>query len=938
MGKLTTAIILFVSLIIISCKDDEQSSGATATVQFATEEQTISEGGGAVSITIDFNRPASKNGTIEVELAGTAVYATDFNTRPNGSSGAVSITVTEGQTAAQFTVHPINNALLADDKTIEVTISDASNIFDVGAQNSILVTITDDEGPTEANFAISSSAITEGLAAGTDVTINLTSPAPGTGSVTVDLSSNSAVYGVDYTTEPAATSNRIVLPVAQSATSVIFKVKPVDNVILNATDTITMALTTDGVIVNTGDVITTRTLRITDDEIASQAAFSVPSSSFAENVTAGLDVTIALTPETTQGGTLKVSIDSDATYGDDFEVDGVTVTNGAFILNVPSGETTATFKVLPVDNAVNNESIVITFTISDPTGILTIGSTALTHEVTIVDDEIDPVLVTIADVRALYQGSAAEIETGAFIQATVTSAIDNTDGQTVFVQDATGGIALQFTSANSTLALGDEIKVKIGDENTGVQVNSTLGLIHIEGLAYSLVEETGTGGTVTPEVITVAQANSGTYQGKVVTVSNVYIKEANGTKTYGGTNTLSNGTDEIVTFVRNSGSTQASFKDDVAAEGIGAVTGVMTTGAGSTPQLLLRGTSDVSLTLTGDMTIAGTINDFGGVDNGVVSTAQQFTVQGTGLTNNVLVTAPTSFQISADNISYGTSLNLDFATVNAGPVSVYVKFAPATGVDGLKTGSLILKSYGAAAENIAVSGTETSSTLKMVENFDYTIGGLTANSGGVWTENSGGGTNNIPVVAGGLTFTGYPSSGAGNQITFATTGQDAFRTFTTPSVTSGNLYVSFLINVQTAQAAGDYFFGFLPDNSTSNYTARTFIKSSGTGFVLGLSKGSVGANETAVYGTTEYSFNTTYLVVVKYSFVGGTVNDVANIFVVDGAIPVSEPGVQSVGPTVSNNADQTNLGRVAIRQGGAANTPTLKMSGIRVAQAWDDLF
>jgi hypothetical protein len=43
-----------------------------------------------------------------------------------------------------------------------------------------------------------------------------------------------------------------------------------------------------------------------------------------------------------------------------------------------------------------------------------------------------------------------------------------------------------------------------------------------------------------------------------------------------------------------------------------------------------------------------------------------------------------------------------------------------------------------------------------------------------------------------------------------------------------------------------------------------YIKSSGTGFAIGISKGSITATgrlKQLTYGTTEFSFNTTYMVV-----------------------------------------------------------------------------
>jgi hypothetical protein len=940
--KKASAAFLVLSLMLpISCNNDDETTMKTTTAQFIADEQTVSENGAPLSITIDFDKGIEANGTITIDITGTGIYGTDYTTNPKGNSGSIEVLVTEGQTAAQFTITPINNALLGDDdKTVEFTISEVSKALEIGDRATNLITITDDEGPTRANFALSSSSTSENLTDGIDVTINLTSAAPGTGSVTVSFTSLST-YGTHFTTLPAASAGQLVVPVTQFATSVTFKVKPVDDVSLNASREIEFVLSDDGGVVELGDAILEHNVTITDNEIASVATFAVPSSTMDEN-DAGLDVTIALSPETTAAGTVTVSLASDnATYGDHYSVEGATVTNGSFPVAIASGNTSVSFKVVPVDNGTNNESLVISFTLTSPTGIITLGS-AIEHELTVVDDEIDPVKVDIDDVRALYQGSPATIEIGGYIEGTVTSSMDNVAGDIVFVQDATGGIALQFTSDNSTLALGDSIKVKVGNENTGVQVNSSQGLIQIEGLTYGLVEELSTGHSVTPTIITVAQANSGNYQANIVTFENVYLKEANGTETYAGNNTISDGTNEIVTFVRDASSPQALFKDDVAEEGIGSITGVMTvSGAGATPQLLLRNTADVNLSIVGTLTLNGTINDFGSVDNGATSTSQSFTVSGTTLVKNVFVTAPTNFKVSLNDVDYFSSLELDFNTVNAGPVQIYVKFTPTSGVDGVKSGTLTVASIGAEAKTISLSGTETSSTLILDENFDYggsdnsDITVATSN----WTRHSG--TQGPQYSFNGLTYTGYVGSGIGGAISFTNGGSgvndgDVNRKFTLTNTTS-DVYVSFLVSMSSALAGEDYFFHVGPNTVGTTFRGRVFGRSNGAGWSLSLSKSS----EANVDNATVLNFNQTYLVVMKYSYSTVAANDdVVKLYVYDSGVPsTSEPGTPliTIGPVGTGTAsDPADIGSVTVRQ--ATNTPTGKIDGIRVAKAWDDLF
>ncbi len=224
------------------------------------------------------------------------------------------------------------------------------------------------------------------------------------------------------------------------------------------------------------------------------------------------------------------------------------------------------------------------------------------------------------------------------------------------------------------------------------------------------------------------------------------------------------------------------------------------------------------------------------------------------------------------------------------------------------------------------------------ENFNYTAGSLLNTNG--WTPS---GTppstvNQLLITTPGLVFTGYPAA-SGNATTLMTTGEDVFRAFTAKN--SGSVYLSFLMNVQSAQATGDYFIAISPSTSQTNYYARTHLKSSGNGFLIGLSK----SNELTggyVYGKTTLNFNTTYLVVVKHKFLtvaaADTTNDEESVFVISGAIPTTEPTTPEIGPyTQSTKSDPKDLGIITIRQGSTTAAPALKLDGIRILTSWGSL-
>ena len=213
----------------------------------------------------------------------------------------------------------------------------------------------------------------------------------------------------------------------------------------------------------------------------------------------------------------------------------------------------------------------------------------------------------------------------------------------------------------------------------------------------------------------------------------------------------------------------------------------------------------------------------------------------------------------------------------------------------------------------------------LTEDFSYTAGQLISANG--WTAHSGAGTNAITVTSPGLTYSGHPGSGVGNAVSMTTSGEDDNKAFT--AITTGSVYMSFLVNVSAAQATGDYFIGLF--QSTSIFPVRIFAKSDvAAGYFFGVSKG---ASVPAVYETTPRVFGTTYLVVTNYIYNSGTTtDDVINVWV-NPALGAAEPAASIPGVT-GTSTDATTIGAVYLRQGTAANASTQVVDAILVGTTW----
>jgi hypothetical protein len=212
-------------------------------------------------------------------------------------------------------------------------------------------------------------------------------------------------------------------------------------------------------------------------------------------------------------------------------------------------------------------------------------------------------------------------------------------------------------------------------------------------------------------------------------------------------------------------------------------------------------------------------------------------------------------------------------------------------------------------------------TVLLEENFAFT-GALTSNG---WTAANAGGTSVINASTPSLSYTGLASSGIGGAASLTTSGEDDRRTFTSQS---GDVYASCLINLSAAQATGDYF--FMLSSGTTGFICRVFAKSSGSGFVLGLSK----STSTAAYDSTVLNFNTTYLVVIKIAKNAvTTLDDVSSLWV----NPVLGGSETTPLLTSTTTNDQATVDSVIVRQGNASNAPTLKADSILVATTWAEV-
>lgn len=220
----------------------------------------------------------------------------------------------------------------------------------------------------------------------------------------------------------------------------------------------------------------------------------------------------------------------------------------------------------------------------------------------------------------------------------------------------------------------------------------------------------------------------------------------------------------------------------------------------------------------------------------------------------------------------------------------------------------------------------------LIEDFNFT-GALNANG---WSAHSGAGTN-PPSTTTGLTYAGYAGSGVGNAAQVGgVSGEDVNKALAAEVTGDGStVYFSALVNVNDAASnkTGDYFLHIGDRQDATNFTsfaARVFVRIVADAVNFGISNTSTGT-----YGTTNFTKNTTYLLVVKYT-TSTAGNDPVSLWVFPSGVPASEAAAGAPELSVTTTAGTTSniIDAIALRQGTGSNQPQTVVDGIRVSTGW----
>jgi Secretion system C-terminal sorting domain len=177
---------------------------------------------------------------------------------------------------------------------------------------------------------------------------------------------------------------------------------------------------------------------------------------------------------------------------------------------------------------------------------------------------------------------------------------------------------------------------------------------------------------------------------------------------------------------------------------------------------------------------------------------------------------------------------------------------------------------------------------------------------------------------------GYPGYGSSDNALEVFPNKDGVGT-TFPSVKTGDLYVSFIINLSKVQDNNNSDFFRVMNLSNLTTTFRLYVTPSASGgFLVGAAKGANGNPIT--FTTRSFTLNTDHLIVMKYRQLPNTDDDFLTMYI----DPVFSNGIPaSTDVFVVTGLDQSGeIDRLAFRNNWTNGMPTGRVGLPSVAKSW----
>jgi hypothetical protein len=323
---------------------------AQPSLQFSSATYSVGEGGGTATITV--TRTGAPDNGVSVNYAtvagGTAIGGASCGGAVDYQNASGTLSFAAGETSKTFSVTICDDATAETSETVNLALSSPSGGAMLGAPNTAVLTITDNDASPTLQFTTATAAVLE--SASVNVTVTRTGA---TGNaVTVDYATSNGTAtagacapGVDY----VAQSGTLTFNPGDLGKSFIVTICNDAVYEANQTFNITLSNATGGAVLGTPS---TQTVTINNDDAAPTVAINDISQAEGNSGTTNFQVSVVVSGanEVTGGFNLQTA-DGTATAPSDY-----TSVNGAAVIPANVNRTTATLVVTTV--SVNGDTAV----------------------------------------------------------------------------------------------------------------------------------------------------------------------------------------------------------------------------------------------------------------------------------------------------------------------------------------------------------------------------------------------------------------------------------------------------------------------------------------------------------------------------------------------------------------------------------------------------
>jgi len=381
--KIRLLLLLAIAMIgFLSCEEDDNALNGTGIVGFTLSELLeIENATSGLTVNVGINNYNHAGGTISVSITG-ANYGSDYET--SLGSASFSLEVVPQSLVATFSITPLDNDIIEQNKVLSITITSVSGALELGENTTLTFTILDNDDPLIAmvGFENETDQIYESSLNPLIVNIPFNQETTDGGTISVS-SSGDAVYGTDYTVI-GQTSGDFIISVPGGSTSATFDVQAINNSVFEADKTATFSISEVSGGLSAGVTTETTITIINDDSPPNPVIDFSGSNTLAYNEDTGvITLNFDISQMTTADATIELTTSGSADVGD-FNFNGST---SPYSFVIPSGSTTASVDITIVDDEDIESDETIILDITSVLGGLDAGLNLQQQTITIIDND-----------------------------------------------------------------------------------------------------------------------------------------------------------------------------------------------------------------------------------------------------------------------------------------------------------------------------------------------------------------------------------------------------------------------------------------------------------------------------------------------------------------------------------------------------------------------